>query len=84
MELFFFPFLLSSCCHSIVYRFVCIVSDGYNQSSFVFFYLVFEPLYRYINAVFDAGIIIIIIIICVIWPKEISSNLSYTQNNDCN
>ena len=32
----FFLFLFPSCCHSIVYRVVCIVSDGCNQSSFVF------------------------------------------------
>ena len=25
-----------------------------------------------------------IVFIGVIWPKEISSDLSYTQNNDCN
>ena len=37
--------MFPSCCHSIVYRVVGIVSDGCNQSSFVFFYVVFEPLY---------------------------------------
>ena len=52
---FFFPFLFSSYCYSIVYRVVSIVSDGCNQSSFVFFYVVFESLYRCVNAVFDAG-----------------------------
>ena len=55
MELFFFPFLLPSFCHSVVYRVVSIVSDGRNQSSFVFFYVVFESLYGCINVVFDAG-----------------------------
>ena len=51
----FLPFLFPSCCHFIVYRVVRIVSDGCNQFSFVFFYVVFEPLYRCINAVFDDG-----------------------------
>ena len=37
----FFP----SFCHSVIYRVVSIVSDGRNQSSFVFFYVVFESLY---------------------------------------
>ena len=45
MELFFFPFLFPSFCHSVIYRVVGIVSDGRNQSSFVFFYVVFESLY---------------------------------------
>ena len=51
----FFPILFLSCFYSIVYRLVRIVSDGCNQSSFVFFYVVFEPLYRWVNTVFDAG-----------------------------
>ena len=55
MELFSSPFLFPSCCHSVIYRVVSIVSDGRNQSSFVFFYVVFESLYRCVNAVFDAG-----------------------------
>ena len=37
MELFFFTFLFTSFCHSVIYRVVSIVSDGRNQSSFVFF-----------------------------------------------
>ena len=55
MELFFFPFLFLSFCHSVIYRFVSIVSDCRNQSSFVFFYVVFKSLYGFVNAVFDAG-----------------------------
>ena len=55
MELFFFPFLFPSYRHFVIYRVVSIVSDSRNQSSFVFFYVVFESLYRCINAVFDAG-----------------------------
>ena len=51
----FFPFLFPSYCHSIVNHFVSIVCDGCNQSSFVFFNVVFELLYRGVNAVFDAG-----------------------------
>ena len=54
VTVFYFPFLFLSC-RSIVYHVVRIVSDGCNQCSFVFFYVVFEPLYRCINAVFDAG-----------------------------
>ena len=41
--MFSLPFLFPSCCHCFVYRVVRIVSDGCNQSSFVFFYVVFEP-----------------------------------------
>ena len=55
MELFSFLFLFPSFCHSVIYRVVSIVSDGRNQSSFVFFYVVFESLYGCVNAVFDAG-----------------------------
>ena len=55
MELFSFPFLFLSFCHSIIYRVVSIVSDSRNQSSFVLFYEVFESLYGCVNAVFDAG-----------------------------
>ena len=53
MELFSFPFLFPSFCHSVIYRVVSIISDGRNQSSFVLFYLVFESLYGCVNAVFD-------------------------------
>ena len=42
-------------CHSVMYRVVSIVSDGRNQSSFVFFYVVFESLYRCVKAFLDAG-----------------------------
>ena len=52
---YFPPFLFSSYCRSIVYRVVSIVSDGCNQSSFVFFYVVLESLCWCIDAVFDAG-----------------------------
>ena len=55
MELFSFPFLFPSFCHSVIYRVVSIVSDGRNQTLFVFFYLIFESLYACVNAVFDAG-----------------------------
>ena len=54
-ELFFFPFLSPSYCHSVVHCVISIVSDGCNQSSFVFFYVVFESSYRCVNVVFDAG-----------------------------
>ena len=47
-----FCFLVFS--HSVTYRVVSIVSDGRNQSSSVFFYVVFESLYGCVNAVFDA------------------------------
>ena len=46
----FSPFLFPSCCHSIVYRIVGCVSDGCNQSSFMFFYVVFEPLYQCVTS----------------------------------
>ena len=49
-----FPFLFPSFCHSVIYCVVSIVSDGRNQSSFVFFYVVFESLYGYVNVVFEA------------------------------
>ena len=55
MGLFSFPFLFPGFCPSVIYRVVSIVSDGRNQSSFVFFYVVFESLYGCVNAVFDAG-----------------------------
>ena len=45
MELFSFPFLFPRFCHSVIYRVVSNVSDGRKQSSFVFFYVVFESLY---------------------------------------
>ena len=54
MELFSFPYLYPSYYHSVIYRVTIIVSDGRNQSSFVFFYVVFESLYRCVNDVFDA------------------------------
>ena len=55
MELFSFPFLFPSFCHPVIYHVVSIVSDDRYQSSFVFFYVVFESLYECVNAVFDAG-----------------------------
>ena len=51
----YFPFLFPSYCHSVVYRLVSIVSDGCNQSFFVFFDVVFESSCRCINAVLNAG-----------------------------
>ena len=54
-ELFFFPFLFPSYCHSVVDCVVSIVSDGCKKSSFVFSYVVFDSLYRDINAVFDVS-----------------------------
>ena len=53
--LFSFPFLFLSYCHSVVHRVFSIVSDGCNQSSFVFFYGVFESSYGCVNVVFNAG-----------------------------
>ena len=53
--MFSFSFLFPSYYHSVTFRVVSIVSDGRNQSSFAFFYVVFELLYVCINAVFDAG-----------------------------
>ena len=46
-----FPFLFSSYCHSVVHRVTIIVSDGCNQSSFVFLHIVFESL----HIVFDVS-----------------------------
>ena len=53
IELFFshFRFLVIFILSSIVFS----VSDGCNRSSILFFYVVFERLYRCVNAVFDAG-----------------------------
>ena len=51
----FFPYLFPSYCHSIVHRVVCIISDGYNQSPFEFFYVVIESFYGSVSAVFNAG-----------------------------
>ena len=48
--MFSFPFLFPSYCYSVIYRVVSIVSGGRNQSSFVFFYVVFESLYRCVDA----------------------------------
>ena len=48
---FFLPFLFPSFCHFVIYRVVSIVSDVRNQSSIVFFYVVFESLYGCVNAV---------------------------------
>ena len=55
IELFFFIFLFPSYCHSVVHRVVSILPDGCNQSSIVFFYVVFESLYRCVDAIFNAG-----------------------------
>ena len=50
-----FPFLFPCYCYSVVHRVFSIVSDGYNQSSFVFFYIHLKSLNRCINAVFNGG-----------------------------
>ena len=42
-------------CRLLSFCYLCILSVGRNQSSLVFFYVVFESLYRCVNAVFDAG-----------------------------
>ena len=55
IELFSFPFLFPSYCHSVVPRVIIIVSDGYNESSIVFLCMVFESLYRCVNGVFNVG-----------------------------
>ena len=55
IEWFSFPFLFPSYYHSVVHRVLSIVSGGCNESSFAFLYIVFESLYRCINAVFNAG-----------------------------
>ena len=49
-----FPSDFFSYCHSIVHRFISIVSDGCNESSIMFLYIV-ESFYRYVNTVFNAG-----------------------------
>ena len=54
-DLFFFPFLFPSYCHSFGQRVVCLVSDGCNQSSIMFFFVVLESLYRCISAVFNVS-----------------------------
>ena len=52
--MFFFPLLFSGYCRSTYPCVVSIVSGGCNQSSFTLFYVVFESLYRCVNAVFNA------------------------------
>ena len=44
IELFSFPFLFHSYCHSVVHRVLSYVAGGCNESSFVFLYIVFESL----------------------------------------
>ena len=55
IELFSFPFLFPSYCHSVVHRVLSFVSSDCNESSFVCLYIVFESFYRCVNAVFNAG-----------------------------
>ena len=57
LMLFFFLFFPRFCFLAIVIllSIVSSVSDGCNQSSFVFSYIVFKSLYRRVNAMFDAG-----------------------------
>ena len=52
---FFFPFLFFGYFRSACPFVVSIVPGGCDQSSSAFFYVVFESLYRCINAVFNAG-----------------------------
>ena len=53
IELFFFPCLFSGYFHSVGPRIVSIISCVCNQSPFTLFYVVFNSLYRCINAVFN-------------------------------
>ena len=55
IELLSFPFFFSVYFCSVNDCVVCIVSNGCNQSSSTFAYVVFESLYRYINAFLRAG-----------------------------
>ena len=55
IELFFFPYLFPSYCHSVGHCIVNSVFDGCHLSSFLFFYEVLESLHRCVNAVFSAG-----------------------------
>ena len=55
IELFFFPLLFSGYCRPTAPHVVRIVFIGYNQSSSALFYVVFESLYRCVNAVFNAA-----------------------------
>ena len=54
-ELFFFPLLFSNYLHSADPRVVRIVFGGCDQSFSSLFYVVFESLYRCVNAVFNDG-----------------------------
>ena len=73
MELFSFPFLFPSYCYSVIYSVVSIVSDGRNQFSFVFFYVVFESLYGCVNAVFDAGKVLLLplFLVHIVYPRRL-------------
>ena len=53
--MFSFPFLFPRYCPSVGHRAVSIISNGCDQSYFMFFHEVIESLYRWINAVFNAG-----------------------------
>ena len=55
IELFSFPFLFLSYFHSVVHCVIIIVSDGCNESSIVFLYIVFESLYQCVNTVFNTA-----------------------------
>ena len=81
IQLFFFPFLFSGYFCSIDPCVVSTVSGGCNQSSLVIFYVVFESLYRCINAIFNAGKLIflllyLIYIICRRHLCDVRSNTS--------
>ena len=54
-KLFSSPFLFPSYCNSVVHRVSRIVSNGCKDSSIVFLYIMFESLYRCVNAVFNVG-----------------------------
>ena len=54
-ELFFFPFLFFVYFCSVNDSVVCIAFDGYNQFSSALVFVVFESLYRCINAVLNAA-----------------------------
>ena len=55
INLFSFLFSFPSYCYSVVHRVISIISDGCNEYSIVFLYIVFESLYQSVNAVFNAG-----------------------------
>ena len=90
--MFFFPFLFSCYNQSVCFRVVRIVSGGCNQFSFVLFYVVLESLYRWVNAVFNAGkssppstsflwcnVLCMVISFLVLWSICLSSSLIHIK-----